>query len=454
MEQNRTNDSSRRTFLQRSAAAALGAPAFQRRLGANDRLRTGHIGVGNRGTQLLHGFMEEKDVEIAALCDVYKPFLERDDSKVDPGYVTGVAGYLRKMGENFGHTVDRYDDFRRLLDRKDIDAVVIATPDHWHAIQMIMACDAGKDVYVEKPLSQTIVEGRRMVEAVRRSRRVVQVGLHRRSSDAYPKIAELVQGGRIGRVTVARGYRISDMAPAGIGKAAPSDPPPGLNWDMWLGPRQWQPYQGNIVPYRFRWWKNYSSQIANWGVHLFDAMRWVLGEEAPASLSAHGGRFAVNDDRTIPDTLETIFEFASGKLMVWGQYEASDGPAVRDGEIEFRGTLGNLYSEETGYVIRPARGGQFQKPELRTGPDQMKFPRRERDLTGLHIRNFVDCVKSRQRPHCDIETGHRSNSFALLANIALETRSRLDWDAKAERITNNKDANKHLHYEYRAPWKL
>jgi predicted dehydrogenase len=447
-------NTSRRSFLRTSTAVAIGAPAFQRRLGANDRVRTGHIGVGNRGTQLLQGFMEEKDVEIAALCDVYKPFLERDDSKVDKGYVESVGGYLRKMGENFGHPVDRYEDFRRVLERKDIDAVVIATPDHWHAIQMIMACDAGKDVYVEKPLSQTIVEGRKMVEAVRRNRRIVQVGLHRRSSEAYAKVAEVIRDGKIGKITVSRGYRISNMSPAGVGKYPVSDPPPGLNWDLWLGPRQWQPYQGNIAPYKFRWWKNYSSQVANWGVHLFDAMRWALGEEAPASLSAHGGRFAVDDDRTIPDTLEAIFEFASGRLMVWGQYEATDGPAVRSGEIEFRGTKGNLYSSESGYVITPSRGGQFQDPEPRMKPEEVRVERRERNLAGLHIRNFIDCVKSRQTPNCDIEVGHRSNTFALLANIALETRSRLDWDAKAERVTNNKEANKHLHYEYRNPWKL
>jgi predicted dehydrogenase len=358
------------------------------------------------------------------------------------------------MGENFGHPVDRYEDFRRLLERKDIDAVVIGTPDHWHAIQTILACDAGKDVYVEKPLSQTIVEGRRMVEAARRNKRIVQVGLHRRSSAAYAKVAEVIRGGAIGKVTVARGYRISNMSPSGIGNYQRSEPPPGLNWDLWLGPRQWRPYQDNIAPYKFRWWKQYSSQIANWGVHLFDAMRWALDEEAPVSLSAHGGRFAVDDDRTIPDTLETIFEFASGRLIVWGQYEATSGSAVRSGEIEFRGTKGNLYSSESGYLIVPSRGGQFQDPEPRRKPEEVKFPRQERDVSGLHVRNFIDCVKSRQTPHCDVEVGHRSNTFALLANIALETRLRLDWDAKAERITNHKEANQYLHYEYRPPWKL
>jgi predicted dehydrogenase len=405
MEKRQQLKTSRRSFLKGSAAAAtgvtlgapaMGAPAFQRKLGANDRIRTGFIGVGNRGTQLLHGFMEEADVDVAALCDVYKPFLERDDSKVDKEYLQSLGGYLRKMGEKFEHPVDKYEDFRRLLERKDIDAVVIATPDHWHAIQAIMACNAGKDVYVEKPLSQTVVEGRKMVEAAKRNNSIVQVGLHRRSSDSYKKVAELIQGGKVGKVTVVRGYRISNMFPSGIGEYAVSNPPPGLDWDMWLGPRAKQPYQGNIAPYKFRWWGPYSSQVANWGVHLFDAIRWALGEQAPACLSAHGGRFAVKDDRTIPDTLETIFEFDSGPLLCWGQYEASGGSALLSGEIEFRGTLGNLYSSGSGYRIVPSRGGQFQKSEPRLEAEEERMPRRSRDLAGLHIRNFLDCVKSRK----------------------------------------------------------
>jgi predicted dehydrogenase len=443
-------DFSRRTAIK---AAGMTALSYSRILGANSRIRTGHIGVGNRGTELLRGFMEEKDVQVAALCDIFKPFLERDSSRVPP---EAHGRFIRQMNEKFLTPVDRYEDFRRLLERKDIDAVVIATPDHWHAIQTIMACDAGKDVYVEKPLSATIVEGRKMVEAVRRNKRIAQVGLHRRSGEAYRRAAELVRNGKIGKVTVARGYRISNMYPEGIGKRPHTSPPPDLNWDMWLGPRPKRPYQANIAPYRFRWWGLYSSQAGNWGVHHCDAMRWVLGEVAPASITAHGGRYAVEDDRTIPDTMETIFEFASGCLMIWGQYEASGGSALKMGEIEFRGTLGNMYTltEGGGYVIEPSRGGQFQDPEPRIEAEQWKVPPRERNLTGLHIRNFIDCVQSRKTPNCDIEVGHRSNSFALLANIALETRSRLDWDPKAERVTNNPAANKLLHYEYRAPWKL
>jgi len=195
--------------------------------------------------------------------------------------------------------------------------------------------------------------------------------------------------------------------------------------------------------------------MANWGVHYCDAMRWMLAEQAPVSISAHGGRFALDDDRTIPDTMEVIFEMPSGVLLIFGQYEANGGPALIDGEVEFRGTLGNLYagtSGEAGYKIVPSRAGQFQDRNSNIEPLEGK--RIDGDLTVQHIRNFLDCVKSRQRTNCDMETGHRSTTFALLANIALATKTRIQWDAKKERAVNNRRANKLLHYEYRKPWKL
>jgi len=393
----------------------------------------GFIGVGNRGGQLLSAARRNEDVEVIALCDVYQPYLDRWANKL-------------------GGKVAQYRDFRYLLERKDIDAVFIATPDHWHALQTISACEAGKDVYVEKPLSLTIVEGRRMVEAARRNHRVVQVGTQRRSSRLYQQLAEMVQKGILGKVTVARCYRLSNMFPQGIGLAPDSDPPEGLDWDRWLGPRPKRPFNRNIAPYKFRWWRDYSSQIANWGVHYFDVIRWLLGEEAPASVSAHGGKFAVQDARDIPDTMEVIFEFASGCLLIFGQYEASGNPALRSGEIELRGTLGTLYASSKGFEIVPERGGQFQDPKPRMEP--MKGKANEGDLTAQHIRNFLDCVKSRQMPNADVEVGHRSTTFAHLGNIALETQSRIQWDAKRERITNHPAANKLLHYEYRPPWKL
>ncbi|HEY2156893.1 MAG TPA: Gfo/Idh/MocA family oxidoreductase, partial [Isosphaeraceae bacterium] len=288
-----------RTTLAAAAGGALASGAHARGpLGANDRVRIGCIGVGNRGCQVLEAFSAHADAEVVALCDVYEPYLNGTYDRIDPRF-KGLGERVPARQPHWDREPGRYKDFRQVLDRKDIDAVIVATPDHWHAIQTIMACDAGKDVYAEKPLSVAVAEGRRIVQAARRNDRVVQVGLHRRSSRVYSQLAEVVRSGQIGKVTVARAYHTSNMAPDGIGLAPDSAPPEGLDWDMWLGPRPSRPFNENILPYKFRWWHLYSSQMANWGVHYFDVMRWVTGETAPSSLSAHGGVFAVRDSRTI-----------------------------------------------------------------------------------------------------------------------------------------------------------
>jgi predicted dehydrogenase len=419
--------------------------------GANDRVRLAFIGIGYRGVQNLHAFVTHKDAEIVALCDVYEPYLNGQFDKIHPHFKE--LTYRVPSGlPDFEGPVERHKDFRRILDKKDIDAVVIATPDHWHAIQMIMACDAGKDVYIEKPLSLTVREGRRMVEAARRNNRVVQVGTQRRSSTLYRRLAELVQSGAIGKVTVARAGLTNNMSPNGIGRVPDSAPPDGLDWDMWLGPRPERPFNLNLLPYKFRWWNVYSSQMANWGAHYLDAMRWCARETAPASISAHGGVYAVNDCRTIPDTAEVIFEHASGLLTIFSTFEASGQPLLRSGEIELRGTLGTVYAAMNRIEIIPERGGAFQDPKPRIKPVVLSNKEGYGELDNAHVRNFLDCVKSRQRPNCDVEEGHRSTTYAHLANIALATKARLDWDANAERFTNNEPANQLLDYEYRQPW--
>lgn len=427
----------RRSFLKRSAlgatALSFGLGFSRNALGVNEKIRLGFVGIANRGGQLMRAALPNKDAEVAALCDVDEPL-------------------MLKREKAFRLQVAKFTDFRQMLEKKDIDAVVIATPDHLHGIQTIAACDAGKDVYVEKPLSITIVEGRKMVEAVRRSKRVCQVGTQRRSSELYQRLVEMVRGGTIGKVTVCRAYRLSNMYPTGIGIAPDSKPPEGLDWDMWLGPRAERPFNENIHPYKFRWWHLYSSQLANWGVHYFDAMRWMTGEVAPSSLSAHGGKFAVKDARTVPDTLEVTYEFASGMLMIFGQYEASGNPALAYGETELRGTQGTLYTNERGFRIIPERGGQFVESGPRMEPMEGKSD--QGDSTEAHMRNFLDCIKSRGRCNADIEEGHRSTTFSLLGNIALATRSRIEWDWKRERITRPEEANEFLHYRYRKPWTL
>lgn len=404
--------------------------------------------------------MDNKDVQVAALCDVYKPYTTRDRSAVPKRYLD--TGKIPKMGETMPKSVKRYNDFRRMLDDKSIDAVCIATPDHWHAIQTIMTLDAGKDIYVEKPLTITLREGRKMVEAHAKTDRVVQVGLNRRGSSIYQSLAGKVQD-KVGRVSLARAYRVSNMYPKGIGKLKPEAPPKDLDWDLWLGPRAFRRYQYNIAPYFFRWWSDYSSQMGNWGVHYMDVIRWMLGETAPVAISAHGSNNIVDDDRTIPDTMEVTFEFASGAMVVFGIYEASGGgSAVQDGEVELRGAKGNIAVSQNGYKIISSRPGQFQswsrlikdeKQDIKSTQQYGDLGIKE-DSTANLIRNFLDCVKSRKAPWCSLEDGHRSTSFAHLANIALATRSRIEWDPAREVITNNKQANDLLHYEYRKPWTL
>ena len=425
----------RRTFVKMSGAALSAASlSAAKAYGANERVRVACIGVGNRGSQLLERTLPLESADVVALCDVYRPFLDAWKAKID-------------------HPVDTYADFRKVLERDDIDAVFIATPDHWHALQTIMACDAGKDVYVEKPLSLTIVEGRKMVEAARRTKRVVTVGLHRRSSQNFTRLREEVRKGVAGKITVARAYRLSNMFPDGMGKAPDSEPPPGLDWDMWLGPRPVRPFRETIAPYKFRWWKAYSSQMTNWGVHYFDLLRWLIGEEHIVSTSVHGGIFVIDDDRTIPDTMHAVFEFPGKSIMLFGQYEANGHPMFPKGyEFELRGTRGTVFGGGRGYETVPEKGGQFQNPAPRMEPMDVRSG--DGDLTTQHIQNFLDCVKSRETPNCDIEEGHKSTLIAHLGNIALATESRIVWDPGAERIANNDAANELLHYEYRDPWKL
>jgi predicted dehydrogenase len=262
-----------------------------------------------------------------------------------------------------------------------------------------------------------------------------------------------VRDGLVGKVTLARAYRVDNMHPNGIGRMKPEDPPPGLDWDLWLGPRASRPYQYNIAPYRFRWWKDYSSQMGNWGVHYLDVIRWLIGERAPVAISAVGGRYAVDDDRTIPDTMEATFEMPGGALVVFGIYEAGGGEPIAGGEIELVGTKGTLVVSEDGWTVRPSPPGQFQDWKTLVEPREVRAPRRV-DATERLVRNFVDCVKSRGTPLCPLEEGHRSTSFAHLANIALETRSRVEWDADAEQAKGSPAASALLHYEYRQPWTL
>jgi predicted dehydrogenase len=299
-----------------------------------------------------------------------------------------------------------------------------------------------------------------MVEAQAKSNRIVAVGLNRRGNVVFQKLAREIPQGKIGKVSVARAARISNMAPDGIGKLKHEQPPKDFDWDMWLGPRAYRPYQYNIAPYMFRWWSEYSSQMGNWGVHYMDAIRWLMGEKAPVAITAHGGKFVIDHDADIPDTMQVTFEFASKKIISFGIYEGTGGDIFPYGELELRGTKGNVYANERGYKVIPSSAGQFQSWKKQTEEEEFKNPSQilddgsSADSTSGLIRNFLDCIRDRKQPFCPLEEGHRSTSFAHLANIAVATQQKLLWDGENERFTNSEIANSMLQYEYRSPWKL
>lgn len=441
----------RRGFAKTAAIAGIGtALSAGRVLGANERIRLGFIGLGNRGDQVLDAFLVHKDCEIVGLCDIHQPYID---------FAAKKAG-----GKPF-----QTRDYRRLLERKEIDATVICTPDHWHALQMIQACQAEKDVYVEKPLSLCVVEGRRMVEAARRHKRVTQVGIHRRSAPFCREAAEFVRKGGLGKVMVARAFHIQNEFPRGIGNPPDEEPPAGFDWDAWLGPAPRRRYNRNRTFYRFRWFYDYSGgQLTNFGVHYLDMIHWALGQDAPLAVTAMGGKYAIEDNREVPDTMEVLWQYPNDTLVTFSQYNATAPPAsARPCEIEFRGTRGTLYLYGNGYEVVPdsltpnefpARTPIDRKVERgwRVGSKPAIEPRKGSGQapTSLHARNFLDCVKSRQTCTCDIEVGHRDTSAAIIANIAHKLKAQLEWDGKNERFRNHPEANRLLSYEYRAPYRL
>lgn len=440
-----------RRELAQSVALATAA-GYSRILGANDRVGMGYIGVGNRGDQVHDSFLEYADHVTTAVCDL------RED-------------YMDFAVKKSRAAPKKYKDYQRLLEDKEVDAVVIATPDHWHALMFIDACNAGKDVYVEKPLSLTVLEGRKMVEAAARHKRVTQVGTHRRSNPNLREAAELVRSGGVGPVTMAKCYHIMNDWPVGIGSPRDSPPPSEEEWDRWLGPAPKVPYNRNRTYYNFRWFYHYSGgQLTNFGVHYLDMMRWCLGQDAPRAVTAMGGKYAVRDNREIPDTLEVLWEFPGPTLVIFSQCNTNDAQAnKRNSEMEFRGAKGTLYISGGRWWVEPENITEMTKfaftpldrqsprsyaPSLKPAMEPQESSNKTYNNAFLHARNFLDCIKSRGKCNADVLDGHLSTTAAILGNIAHKSKSYLEWDPRQERFTNNQAANRLLHYQYRAPYKL
>ena len=434
----------RRRFLAAGAAGVVAAnavlraqPASARVLGANDRVRVGVIGTGRQGVYDLEAHMALDDVDIVAICDVYGANLAK---------AAAVAPQAQQ-----------HKDFREVLDRTDVDAVIIGTPDHWHALQTVMACQAGKDVYVEKPASVAIVEGRRMVEAARKYNRVVQVGTQQRSAAHFQKTVDLVKDGRIGRVSLVRCWNAGNASPKGLGNPPDSAPPADLDWDMWLGPAPkvaFNPNRFGVYPdvysYFRYFWDYAGGMMTDWGVHLIDIAQWVMNVEAPTEASAVGGKFVLEDNRETPDTILATYRYPGFVMTYENRSANARGISGHGYGIEFYGTDGTLFVDRSGLEIVPEERGPSTARERRTEPFTLESTKDQSN----HARNFIDCVKSRQAPICDIEIGHRSTSTAILGNLAYRSGATVKWDGRTETIDGNRRASELLDRAYRKPWKL
>lgn len=445
----------RRSFLATgttTGVAALTAAGYSKVLGANERIGVGFIGYGLIGKRHVIDFKEQPDVSINGVAEVHRGRLEE------------AVGFI-------GGGVKGYGDFRRMLDGKDVDAVVISTPDHWHALMTMLACAAGKDVYVEKPLTLFVGEGRAMLDVAKRTRRVVQVGTQQRSGKHYQRARDLVRSGHLGKIVSVRMEAARNVMP-GFGNPRDQEPPPEIDWDLWLGPAPKRAYNPNRCIYHFRWFWDYSGgQMTNLGQHSLDIVDWFLGAQTLKAVSSSGGRFCLTDNGETPDTQDAIFEF-DGWTATWSHREGCRG--VRSPySLEMFGTRGSLGISREGFTITgdpdipPANvipqftgahpvGGP--KPARVTQPGKLRTESIE-DQTGDgraqfrdHARNFLDCIKSRQMPISDLESGHRVVTLCHLANISLRLGRKVRWDTTLETIVDDKEAEGRLARPYREPW--
>jgi predicted dehydrogenase len=475
--------STRRGFL--GSMTALTAASYNRVLGANDRTGIGFIGFGLIGKQHIANFKKSfPDVDRVAMCDVYKPRLEEGLKYLESPNAKG------------------YSDFRKMYENKDIDGVVVATPDHWHAMLTIMACAAGKDVYVEKPLTVFIDEGKWMLQARDKYKRVVVVGTQRNNNPGHLEAKKIVESGVLGQIQMVKlGGSGRNIWP-GFGKTPVENPPADFDYDMWLGPAPKRPYQNHRGLYHFRWFWDYSGgQLTNLGAHSVAAFLLVMGVKGPKRVVSFGGRYALEDGGETPDRQECLYDFP-GFMMTMGIREAN---AYRDSTgSAVMGTKGNLLlgsnqvqSEMHGDPVnqiprflnhpiggpvynntpsvpwipgaalpagrggqadagrgaaagaaRGATGGGAARGGGAAGGESM-----EDQMFNANKRDWINCIKSRQQPFCNLELGHRTAVICNLGNMSLRLGGRaIQWDPEKEVVIGDKEAAAMCTKQYRAPW--
>jgi len=418
----------RRTFLGAAGALAVAGRAARAKDSANDRVRVAVIGSGGRGVELAGEFTRAKGAEVVAVCDVDGAHLGRPVKAVEKA--GGKAPRVEK-------------DFRRLLDDKSIDAVVNATPNHWHALVAVMACQAGKDVYTEKPASHNVVEGRRMVEAARKYKRVVQMGTQRRSMTHVKDAVAYVHSGDLGSVGMARAWMTKKREPIGFGKPGPV--PPGVDYAMWQGPAPDRPFMSNHFHYNWHWFWNWGNgELGNNGIHGLDVARWGLGVDAPLTVASSGGKFVFDDDQEVPDTQVVCWEFPRS-CLVWENRMWSPRGLEKVGfGIAFFGNKGTLVVDESGWHVEDPDGKTPEKPVGGKATNGL----------AAHVGNFLECVQTREKPNADIETGHLSTRLCHLGNIAHRVGRKLTFDPARESFKDAPDADKLLSREYSSRFEM
>jgi len=418
----------RRSFLKRSVLTTAGAGlalagSTSKVLGANERVRLGVVGL-SRGRALCEAFQSFDDAHLMYLCDI-------DRHRLD-------AAQKRFQAD---HAVT---DLRKILDDQSVDAVAIATPDHWHTPAAILACEAGKHVYVEKPPCHNLREGRLLIQAAQKHKRVVQVGTQNRSNAGVIEAIQMLRDGAIGDLLVAK--VINSQRRANIGHAQPSDPPPHLDYDLWVGPAPWRPYQPNLVHYGWHWFYNFGTgDMGNDGVHDLDIGRWGLGVNVhPTRISGYGSKLFFDDDQQFPDTQYMTFEYPGDgsvgekkllvfEMRIWSPYRQE---GFENGDI-FYGTKGVLMvGKGDGYRLYGERNKPIQEREFR-------MPATE------HQRNFLDAIQTGQKPNADVQTGHLSASLCHLGNICARLGRALTFDPESERFAGDDEANSLVGREYR-----
>jgi len=436
-----SSDTSRRDFIGKAVAVGVAAPYFvpasalgqAGKPGANDRIQIGLIGAGGMGSSNLRNCAKYPDVAVTGICDIWKARRDR-----------AVARYKA--------SAKPYHDYRDMLQRKDIDAVIIATPPHWHAMQAIHAAEVGKDIYLQKPMSLHVAESLAVKRAVEKHKRISQIGTQVHARANYRRVVEFIRSGKLGEISVVRTFNVQNQGPKGIGSAPNSAPPKGLDWNLWIGPYPMRPFNPLLVRsgfYRCSF-KDFGHWTPGMAPHILDLPYWALALDFPTTTSSSGGRYIINDAGDAPDTHEVLWQYPD-RTMTWMMsvvnsfaFDFGRGKPARRLGVYFHGVNGTLYADYGMYKVVPE--GDRMKDATPPKPSIPPSPGHERE--------WLDCVRSREQPSCSVFYHYKIDVAIGLATLSQELGRSIRFDPAAEKIVGDDEAARRAKPEYRAPWKL